>query len=94
MHPEVMLFDEVTAALDPEMVREVLDTMLELARQGSTMLIVTHEMEFAKAVSDRVIFLDNGEIIEEGAPQTFFNHPKTERAQKFLHTFEFEHIRV
>lgn len=93
MHPEVMLFDEVTAALDPEMVREVLDTMLELARQGSTMLIVTHEMEFAKAVSDRVIFLDNGEIIEEGAPQSFFNHPKTERAQKFLHTFEFEHIK-
>lgn len=93
MHPEVMLFDEVTAALDPEMVREVLDTMLELARQGSTMLIVTHEMEFAKAVSDRVIFLDNGEIIEEGAPQAFFNHPKTERAQKFLHTFEFEHIK-
>ena len=93
MHPEVMLFDEVTAALDPEMVREVLDTMLELARQGSTMLIVTHEMEFAKAVSDRVIFLDNGEIVEEGAPQSFFNHPKTERAQKFLHTFEFEHIK-
>lgn len=93
MHPEVMLFDEVTAALDPEMVREVLDTMLELARQGSTMLIVTHEMEFAKAVSDRVIFLDNGEIIEEGAPHTFFHHPETERAQKFLHTFEFEHIK-
>lgn len=93
MHPEVMLFDEVTAALDPEMVREVLDTMLELARQGCTMLIVTHEMEFAKAVSDRVIFLDNGEIIEEGAPDDFFHHPKTERAQKFLHTFEFEHIK-
>lgn len=93
MHPEVMLFDEVTAALDPEMVREVLDTMLELARQGSTMLIVTHEMEFAKAVSDRVIFLDNGEIVEEGAPDDFFHHPKTERAQKFLHTFEFEHIK-
>lgn len=93
MHPEVMLFDEVTAALDPEMVREVLDTMLELARQGSTMLIVTHEMEFAKAVSDRVIFLDNGEIVEEGAPDAFFHHPKTERAQKFLHTFEFEHIK-
>lgn len=93
MHPEVMLFDEVTAALDPEMVREVLDTMLELARQGSTMLIVTHEMEFAKAVSDRVIFLDNGEIVEEGEPDAFFHHPTTERAQKFLHTFEFEHIK-
>ncbi len=93
MHPEVMLFDEVTAALDPEMVREVLDTMLELARQGSTMLIVTHEMAFAQAVSDRVIFLDNGDIVEEGTPDEFFNHPKTERAQKFLHTFEFEHIK-
>lgn len=93
MHPEVMLFDEVTAALDPEMVREVLDTMLELARQGSTMLIVTHEMAFAQTVSDRVIFLDNGDIVEEGTPDEFFNHPKTERAQKFLHTFEFEHIK-
>lgn len=93
MHPEVMLFDEVTAALDPEMVREVLDTMLELARQGSTMLIVTHEMAFAQAVSNRVIFLDNGDIVEEGTPDEFFNHPKTERAQKFLHTFEFEHIK-
>ncbi len=93
MHPEVMLFDEVTAALDPEMVREVLDTMLELARQGSTMLIVTHEMAFAQAVSDRVIFLDNGDIVEEGTPDEFFNHPKAERAQKFLHTFEFEHIK-
>ena len=93
MHPEVMLFDEVTAALDPEMVREVLDTMLELARQGCTMLIVTHEMAFAQAVSNRVIFLDNGDIVEEGTPDEFFNHPKTERAQKFLHTFEFEHIK-
>ena len=93
MHPEVMLFDEVTAALDPEMVREVLDTMLELARQGSTMLIVTHEMAFAQAVSNRVIFLDNGDIVEEDTPDEFFNHPKTERAQKFLHTFEFEHIK-
>lgn len=90
MHPEIMLFDEVTAALDPEMVREVLDTMLELARQGSTMVIVTHEMSFAKAVADRVIFLDQGRIVEEGKPEEFFSHPKTERAQKFLHTFEFE----
>ena len=83
----------MTAALDPEMVREVLDTMLELARQGSTMLIVTHEMAFAQAVSNRVIFLDNGDIVEEDTPDEFFNHPKTERAQKFLHTFEFEHIK-
>ena len=65
MHPEIMLFDEVTAALDPEMVREVLDVMLDLAKQGSTMIIVTHEMQFAKAVSNRVIFMDNGEIVEE-----------------------------
>ena len=93
MHPEVMLFDEVTAALDPEMVREVLDTMLELARQGSTMIIVTHEMSFAKAVSDRVIFLDNGEIVEQAPPEEFFEHPRTQRAQRFLHTFEFDNVK-
>lgn len=92
MHPEIMLFDEVTAALDPEMVREVLDTMLELARTGMTMVIVTHEMSFAKAVADRVIFLDGGEILEEGKPEEFFVHPKTERAQRFLHTFEYESV--
>lgn len=90
MHPEIMLFDEVTAALDPEMVREVLDVMLDLAKQGSTMIIVTHEMQFAKAVSNRVIFMDNGEIVEEGAPKEFFENPKTERAQKFLNIFNFE----
>lgn len=90
MHPEIMLFDEVTAALDPEMVREVLDVMLDLARQGSTMIIVTHEMQFAKAVSNRVIFMDNGEIVEEGAPREFFENPRTERAQKFLNIFNFE----
>ncbi len=90
MHPEVILFDEVTAALDPEMVREVLDTMLELARNGSTMVIVTHEMAFAKAVADRVIFLDGGEIVEEGTAKEFFENPKTERAQKFLNTFVYE----
>ena len=72
MHPEILLFDEVTAALDPEMVREVLDTMLELAKNGSTMVIVTHEMSFAKAVADRVIFLDKGDIVEEGKPKEFF----------------------
>jgi polar amino acid transport system ATP-binding protein len=90
MHPEVLLFDEVTAALDPEMVREVLDVMLDLARQGKTMLIVTHEMSFAKAVADRVIFIDQGRIVEEAPPQEFFENPKTERAQKFLHVFTFE----
>jgi polar amino acid transport system ATP-binding protein len=90
MHPEVLLFDEVTAALDPEMVREVLDVMLDLARGGKTMLIVTHEMSFAKAVADRVIFIDQGRIIEEAPPQEFFENPKTERAQKFLHVFTFE----
>jgi polar amino acid transport system ATP-binding protein len=90
MKPEIMLFDEVTAALDPEMVREVLDVMLELARDGSTMAIVTHEMQFARAVADRVIFLDGGEIVEEDTPDQFFEHPKTDRAQKFLNTFIFE----
>lgn len=93
MHPEIMLFDEVTAALDPEMVREVLDTMLELAKQGSTMVIVTHEMSFAKAVADRVVFIDQGQIVEEGKPEAFFSHPQTERARKFLNTFEFEAVR-
>ena len=90
MHPEILLFDEVTAALDPEMVREVLDVMLDLASQGRTMLIVTHEMSFAKAVADRVIFLDGGKIAEEAAPKEFFEHPKTERAKQFLNMFTFE----
>lgn len=93
MQPEIMLFDEVTAALDPEMVREVLDVILSLAREGKTMLIVTHEMSFARAVADRVLFFDDGEIIEEGIPEEFFEHPKTQRAQQFLHTFEFESVR-
>lgn len=90
MNPEVMLFDEVTAALDPEMVREVLDVMLELAKGGSTMVIVTHEMQFARAVADKVIFLDGGEIVEQNAPEKFFEQPETERAKKFLNTFKFE----
>ena len=90
MHPEINLFDEVTAALDPEMVREVLDVMLELAKQGSTMLIVTHEMEFAKAVADKIVFLDGGNIVETGEPKEFFSNQKTERAGKFLNTFVFE----
>lgn len=90
MHPEIMLFDEVTAALDPEMVREVLDVILELAKQGLTMVIVTHEMQFARAVADRVVFIDGGNIVEEGPPEEFFTAPKTERAQAFLHTFTFD----
>ena len=93
MHPEVLLFDEVTAALDPEMVREVLDVLLDLARQGRTMLIVTHEMSFARAVADRVIFLDGGRIVEQAAPEEFFSRPKTERAQKFLNTFTYETVK-
>lgn len=93
MHPEIMLFDEVTAALDPEMVREVLDVILDLARRGTTMIIVTHEMSFARAVADRVLFFCEGEIVEEGAPDDFFDHPKTERAQQFLRTFEFDSVR-
>lgn len=87
MKPEIMLFDEVTAALDPEMVREVLDVMLELARSGSTMVIVTHEMQFAQAVADRIVFLDDGNIVEEGPPEKFFTQPETDRARRFLNTF-------
>ena len=93
MHPEVLLFDEVTAALDPEMVREVLDVILSLAEQGRTMAIVTHEMSFAKAVADRVIFLEQGNIVEEGKPESFFVNPKTERAKQFLNTFTFERVK-
>jgi polar amino acid transport system ATP-binding protein len=90
MHPEVMLFDEVTAALDPEMVREVLDVMLELASQGMTMVIVTHEMQFARAIADRVIFLEGGKIVEQSDPEQFFTAPKTQRAKEFLQTFTFD----
>lgn len=90
MQPEIMLFDEVTAALDPEMVREVLDVMLELAKGGMTMVIVTHEMQFARAIADRVIFMDSGEIVESGEPEEFFTKPKTERLQRFLNIFTFE----
>jgi len=89
MEPEIMLFDEVTAALDPEMVREVLDVILELARGGMTMLIVTHEMQFARAIADRIIFLDTGEIQEISVPEVFFQSPRTERARRFLNTFQF-----
>jgi len=90
MHPQVMLFDEITAALDPEMVREVLDVMLELAKEGSTMVIVTHEMQFAKAIADRIIFLDKSKVVEESTPDIFFENPKTERAKQFLNVFDFD----
>lgn len=90
MHPEVMLFDEVTAALDPEMVREVLDVILELANSGMTMLIVTHEMRFARAVADKIIFMDGGKIVETSTPEEFFENPKTQRARDFLSTFDFQ----
>lgn len=93
MKPEIMLLDEITAALDPEMVHEVLDVILDLAREGKTMIIVTHEMSFARAVADRVIFLEGGHIVEEGIPEQFFDNPKTERAREFLHTFEFAAVR-
>lgn len=84
MHPEIMLFDEVTASLDPEMVYEVLDVMMEMAKAGRTMVIVTHEMQFARAAADRIIFMDQGKILEEGRPEDFFRRPKTERAGQFL----------
>jgi len=90
MNPEIMLFDEVTAALDPEMVREVLDVLLELAKDGMTMLIVTHEMGFARAVSDRILFLNDGKLLEENTPDKFFTTPGTERAKQFLNLFQFE----
>lgn len=90
MHPEILLLDEITAALDPEMVREVLEVVLSLARAGSTMLIVTHEMAFAKAIADRVLFLEHGKIVEESSrPKEFFEHPGTERAKAFLKTFDY-----
>ena len=90
MNPEILLFDEVTAAHDPEMVREVLDVILELAKSGTTMAIVTHEMKFARAVADRILFIDQGSIIEENTPQAFFENPKTARAKQFLNIFNFE----
>ena len=89
MHPEVILFDEVTASLDPEMVREVLELINDLAQEGRTMLIVTHELQFARAIADRIIFMDKGVIAEEGTAEEFFNHPKTQRAQEFLNVFDF-----
>lgn len=89
MNPEVMLFDEVTAALDPEMVREVQDVMLDLADEGKTMLIVTHEMQFARAVADRILLIDGGQIVEDDDPEVFFTAPKTDKAKQFLNLFEY-----
>jgi general L-amino acid transport system ATP-binding protein len=84
MKPKIMLFDEPTSALDPEMIKEVLDVMIELASSGMTMLCVTHEMGFAKTVADRVIFMDDGEIVEEAPPHDFFSNPQEPRTQSFL----------
>ena len=84
MSPEVMLFDEPTSALDPEMIKEVLDVMIDLAEEGMTMLVVTHEMGFAKSVADRVLFMDDGEIVEQNSPDVFFDNPQHERTKLFL----------
>ena len=94
LHPEIMLFDEVTAALDPEMVREVLQVILELADQGLTMMIVTHEMAFARGIADHIVLLDGGSLVEQSDdPEVFFTHPATDRAQRFLSTFTYERRR-
>lgn len=90
MQPDVLLLDEITASLDPEMVREVLDVVLELASEGMTMLLVTHEMSFARAIADRIVFMDGGRIIEVAPPEQFFTAPASERARRFLNTFVFE----
>ena len=84
MNPQIMLFDEPTSALDPEMISEVLDVMVELAESGMTMLVVTHEMGFAKQVADRVIFMDYGEIVEQNTPEEFFTNPRSDRTKLFL----------
>ena len=84
MNPKIMLFDEPTSALDPEMIKEVLDVMVELAREGMTMLSVTHEMGFSREVANRVVFMDEGEIIEQAPPEEFFSAPKNERTKSFL----------
>ena len=89
MNPQVMLFDEVTAALDPEMVKEVLQVIQGLARDGMTLLIVTHEMAFARAVADRIVFMEAGRILEQSDPESFFTQPRTARAQQFLEKFSF-----
>jgi glutamate transport system ATP-binding protein len=84
MNPKIMLFDEPTSALDPEMITEVLDVMRGLAEQGTTMIVVTHEMGFARSAANRVVFMDEGRIVETGVPADFFNNPQTERATAFL----------
>ena len=84
MHPKIMLFDEPTSALDPEMIQEVLDVLVGLSKENITMVVVTHEMGFAKQVADRIVFMDGGQIIEEGAPKDFFTNPKSERSKNFL----------
>ena len=84
IEPKLMLFDEPTSALDPEMIREVLDVMRDLAREGMTMIVVTHEMGFAREVCDRIVFIDEGRIVEQGTPDEFFNHTKSERAKEFV----------
>jgi len=93
MHPEVLLLDEITAALDPEKVHEVLNVVLDLSRDGKTMVIVTHEMRFARAIADRIVFMDHGNIVEEADPETFFTNPKTERAKQFLESFEYSNVK-
>ena len=91
MHPEILLFDEITAALDPEMVREVLEVVLSLARVGSTMVIVTHEMNFARAIANRILFIENGAVVEQSDdPKAFFASPKTDRAKAFLKSFDYD----
>ena len=90
LNPQLLLLDEITAALDPEMVREVLDVVLELAADGMTMLIVTHEMGFARKVADRILFMDHGEIIEQAEPETFFTAPASARAQAFLNLMHYQ----
>jgi ABC-type polar amino acid transport system ATPase subunit len=84
MNPKIMLFDEPTSALDPEMIKEVLDVMLDLCREGMTMVVVSHEMGFAKAAADKMVFLADGRIVEEGSVDELFNNPKTDRTQEFL----------
>ncbi len=88
MHPQVMLFDEPTSALDPEMINEVLDVMVSLAKEGMTMVVVTHEMNFARRVADRIVFMADGQIVEEGTPEEFFENPKSERAKEFLESIK------
>jgi general L-amino acid transport system ATP-binding protein len=84
LNPKIMLFDEPTSALDPEMIKEVLDVMINLAEKGMTMLVITHEMNFARTVANRILFMDEGEIIEEGTPKNFFHNPRNERTKLFL----------